>query len=149
MENWRIEWAAILEKFPSADDDILSAVDCWAMDHNTAAVFHMMRVLEHGLRAMAADVGRPFDVQNWQNVIDQIESEVRAEAKTRPASQAKSDRVRFLSEAAKEFLYFKDGWRNHVAHNRTAYDEHQARSVMEHVRQFMTVLSSRLSEQSP
>jgi hypothetical protein len=107
-----------------------------------------MRVLGHGLRALAADVGKGFDVQNWQNVIDQIESEIRSLGKTLPAGLAKSERLQFLSEAAKELSYFKDGWRNHVSHNRAIYDEHQARNVLEHVRSFMTVLSSRLNEQN-
>jgi hypothetical protein len=105
-----------------------------------------MRVLEHGLRALAKDVGKSFDVQNWQNIIDQIESEIRNIGKSLPSGMAKNERLQFLSEAAKEFAYFKDGWRNYVSHNRGTYDEHQARSVMEHVRSFMTTLSSRLSE---
>lgn len=105
-----------------------------------------MRVLEHGLRALAADVGKTFSVQNWQNIIDQIESEIRQMGKTLPAGPEKSDRLQFLSEAAKEFVYFKDGWRNYVSHNRAVYDEHLARSALEHVRSFMTVLAGRLAE---
>lgn len=106
-----------------------------------------MRVLEHGLRALAKDVGKAFDVQNWQNIIDQIESEIRTQGKTLPVGPAKSERLRFLSEAAKEFSFFKDGWRNYVSHGRAAYDEHQARMVMDHVRTFMNGLSALLSEQ--
>jgi predicted outer membrane protein len=105
-----------------------------------------MRVLEHGLRALAKDVGRNFDVQNWQNIIDEIESEIRHLSKSLPRGIQKNERIQFLSEAAKEFMYFKDGWRNHVSHGRGDYDEHQARSIMEHVRSFMTVLSAQLSE---
>jgi hypothetical protein len=146
LSNWKADWAHILEKFPSTSPDIVAGVDLWALGHSTASVFHFMRVLEHGLRALAADVGKAFDVQNWQNIIDQIESEIRSLGKTLPAGLAKSDRLQFLSETAKEFFYFKDGWRNYVSHNRADYDEYQARSVMEHVKSFMIVLSSRLSE---
>lgn len=147
--NWKTDWALVLKKFPSADQDIVAGVDLWALSHSTASVFHFMRVLEHGLRALAADVGKAFDVQNWQNIISQIESEIRSLGKTLPAGLTKSDRLQFLSEAAKEFAYFKDGWRNYVSHNRGDYDEHQARSVMEHVKSFMNVLSSRLGEVTP
>jgi hypothetical protein len=146
LENWKEHWASVRAKFPSAEIDILAAVDLWALGHSTASVFHFMRVLEHGLRALANDVGRSFDIQNWQNIIDQIESEVRNLGKTLPASPDKTERLRFLSEAAKEFSYFKDGWRNHVSHGRGVYDEHQARSIMEHVKAFMTVLASKLRE---
>lgn len=143
---WQEDWQASLASFPSARSDIFAAVDLWALSHSTAAVFHFMRVLEHGLRALAADLGKTFDIQNWQNILDEIESEVRQQAKTLPRGSAKSERLRFLSEAAKEFHFFKDGWRNYVSHNRSIYDEHQARSVMDHVRSFMNGLSSQLSE---
>lgn len=143
--RWMEDWQAVREKFPSAVPDIKAAVDCWALYYATASVFHSMRVLEYGLAALAGDVGITITTQSWQNVIDQIESRVRGYGKS-PNSPEKLDRLRFLSEAAKEMVYFKDGWRNHVSHNRATYDEFQARSVMEHVRGFMTAISARLSE---
>ena len=143
--KWKDDWGAVIASFPATKDDVRAGVDLWALGHSTASVFQFMRVLEHGLKALAADVGRPFDVQNWQNIIDQIESEIRQLGKTLPSGVSKSERLQFLSEAAKEFSYFKDGWRNYVSHNRGSYDEHQARGVMEHVKSFMTTLASKLS----
>jgi hypothetical protein len=105
-----------------------------------------MRVLEHGLRVLAKDVGKTFDVQVWQTIIDQIESAIRELGKTLPAGQAKSERLQFLSSAAKEFVFFKDGWRNYVSHNKASYDPLQAQSALGHVKTFMSVLSSRLRE---
>lgn len=147
LRTWKKDWAAAIGGFPSAEDDIRASVDLWALHHSTAAVFHLMRVLEHGLRALAADLGKSFDIQNWQNVLDEIESEIRNQSKTLPRGAEKTERLKFLSEAAKEFHFFKDGWRNHVSHNRSAYDEDQARSVMNHVRSFMNGLARKLSEQ--
>ena len=105
-----------------------------------------MRVLEHGLRALAIELNKTFDVQNWQNIINEMECEIKSRGKSLPKGAAKNEHLQFLSEAAKEFMYFKDGWRNYVSHARGVYDEHQARSVLEHVRAFMNVLSSRLYE---
>jgi hypothetical protein len=144
--RWKDDWEQVRLKFPSSETDILPAVDLWALGHSTASVFHCMRVLEHGLRALAEDVGRTFDVQQWHNIIEEIESSIVTIRKSLPRGAEKNDRLQFLSEAAKEFVYFKDGWRNYVSHGRGSYDEHQARSVMNHVRVFMTGLSSRLSE---
>ncbi|WP_147283650.1 hypothetical protein [Bosea caraganae] len=149
LRQWKEDWAPAVASFPSAAADIRNGVDLWALGHGTASVFHFMRVLEHGLRALANDVGKSFDVQSWQVVIDQIEAEVRSLGKTLPAGKEKSSRLKFLSEAAKEFAFFKDGWRNHVAHGRENYDDHQARNIMDHVRHFMTLLSSGLSEDGP
>jgi hypothetical protein len=53
-----------------------------------------------------------------------------------------------LSEAAKEFFYFKDGWRNHVSHAKDKYDGPQAFSVLNHTSAFMKHLSMGLSEVS-
>src|SRR5690606_2199938 len=39
--------------FPSARQDIKDAGNCLALDLNTAAVFHLMRVMEVGVKAMA------------------------------------------------------------------------------------------------
>jgi hypothetical protein len=146
LTNWKKDWAPVLKNFPTAEADIVAGVDLWALSHSTASVFHFMRVLEHGLRALAKDVGKSFDVQNWQNVIDEIEAEIREIGKKLPRGTEKNERLQFLSSAAKEFVYFKDGWRNYVSHGRGLYDGYQARSVMEHVKSFMTTLSSKLSE---
>jgi hypothetical protein len=146
FSKWKEDWSRITEKFPSVSEDAKASVDCWALGYATASVFHSMRILEFGLAALAHNIGREVGTHNWQNIIDQIESAIRELGKTLPAGRDKVDRLQFLSEAAKELAYFKDGWRNHVSHNRATYDEHQARSVMEHVRSFMDVLSKQLSE---
>ena len=146
MLNWLADWAEAIEAFPSIKNDARSATDSWALGHPDGAVFYLMRILERGLAALAADVGVEMGVKNWQNIIEQIEARIRDLSKTLPTGPDRIARLGFLSEGAKEFIYFKDGWRNHSAHSRTSYDQHQARSAMEHVRQFMIVLSARLRE---
>jgi len=140
------DWEAALKAFPEIGEDAPCAVDCYALGHNTAAVFHAMRVLEHGLREMATAVNLVFDVQQWQTIIEQIEAEIREIGNKWPKTAAKSDWMKFYSEAAKEFFYFKDGWRNYVSHGGAPYDEHQALGVLEHVRSFMNHLATRFSE---
>ena len=85
------------------------------------------------------------DAESWQTIIERIEAKIREVGKALPRGSEKLLRLGFLSEAAKEFVYFKDGWRNHVSHNRYSYDEHQARSIIEHVRSFMCVLSKNIT----
>jgi hypothetical protein len=99
-----------------------------------------MRVLEKGLKALATNLGVsfsiPFDYQNWQNVIEQIEKEI-GKLGTLPPGQPKTDKLRSYSEIAKQFHYFKDAWRNGVAHSRETYSPEQALSVFRHVKEFM------------
>jgi hypothetical protein len=95
---------------------------------------------------MAADVGVMFEMQNWQNVIDQIESEVKKIGKTLPSGIPKSQKLQQLSEASVQFIYFKDAWRNHVSHNRSRYDANQALSIFNHTKEFMVALAKWLKE---
>jgi hypothetical protein len=142
--KFQSDWHLVIAGFPNTKNDIEAAVDCYTLGHNTAAVFHSMRVLEHGLRELAAAVNLTFDVQQWQNIIEQIESEIREIGNRWPKSPLKSEWTSFYSSAAKEFFYFKDGWRNYVSHGGDPYDDHQAHSVLEHVRAFMSHLAPRL-----
>src|SRR4051794_4802873 len=47
--------AEVKAAFPSAMPDVLEVGNCLAAECNTAAVFHLMRVAEVGLRALASD----------------------------------------------------------------------------------------------
>src|SRR5258708_6715940 len=46
-------WGTIWGKFRKAENDIKEGVECYCLERNTAAVFHFMRVAEHGMRAPA------------------------------------------------------------------------------------------------
>lgn len=146
LRTWKEDWKAAVAAFPSIEWNAYRATDCYGLQHNDACVFYCMRVLEVGLKAVAADVGLIFELQQWHNIIDQIESKISDERRSLPKGTARNERLQFLSEAAKEFFYFKEGWRNHVSHNRADYDEYQAISVLTHVRAFMNHLASNLSE---
>ncbi len=144
--SWKDDWGKALGGFSRIQVDVFSAADCFALGHYTASVFHCMRVLEYGLGALARDVGLVFDLQQWNTIIEQIEAKITEARKSLPRGAEKNERMQFLSEAAKEFFYFKDGWRNHVSHNRGTYDEYQAASALEHTRSFMNYVATHLSE---
>jgi len=63
--------------FPDARNDVHEAGCCMALTRSTAAVFHLMRVLECGLAAL----GKAFSISlahtNWGSAIEQIESKIR------------------------------------------------------------------------
>ena len=135
--------------FPSAVAELRSACNAFAASLPEGSIFYSMRAVEHGLRALATDVGLVFDVQNWQNIINEIEAKVEGYRKSGIPGLAKSEkdaRLQFLSEAAKEFAYFKDGWRNYVAHAKAPYTQHQAHTVLSHVADFIERLSAKLVE---
>jgi hypothetical protein len=132
--------------FPSAAYDMREANSCYAVSRYTASVFHCMRVLEYGLVTLATNVGEDASYANWKTIIDRIEKKIRETRESMHRGDAKEARMKFLAEAAKEFLYFKDGWRNHVAHAKSRYDGPQALSAISHTYAFMNHLSIHLRE---
>lgn len=75
------QWNDIITAFPVVKSEALAATDCYALQHNTACVFHIMRVAEHGLRALAKERrvqlprNRPLDWGTWQDVIRELTKE--------------------------------------------------------------------------
>jgi hypothetical protein len=141
--------AATIDRFPAIKRDVRDACQCGALAQATAQVFHSMRIVEHGLRALALYVKVPAENltrENWHSIIRAIEDRIR-ELREDKATRDSTD-VQFLSEAATEFRNFKDAWRNHVSHSRTSYDEQEGRYVLDGVKRFMALLAARLPADS-
>lgn len=137
------------DRFPKAASELRCAGNSYAASLPEGSIYYSMRALEHGLRALAQDVGKVFNVQNWQNIINEIESQIenwRKNGIPEMDKENKDVRLQFISEVAKEFAYFKDGWRNYVAHAKVPYTEHQALTVLRHVSDFIERLSEKMAE---
>jgi hypothetical protein len=134
------------DNFRSTAYDITEAGKCYALYRSTACVFHLMRVLEIGLRVFADRFGVPSDRQNWHNIIEGIEKKIR-EMVTDPNRPADwKDQQEFFSAAATHFMFIKDAWRNYVAHARGKSTEEEAERIFTNVRGFMQRLATRLHE---
>lgn len=140
---------SVHQYFPEARRDIVSAGRCWSLGEGTAAVFHLMRVLEIGLKQFAIFLGverDSVDYTNWKNIIDQIEKRIRdIEQETKAAD--KILRLRKYSQIAANFFYIKEAWRNHTSHSRAFYDEDGALEVFNHTKLFMQRLAETLSDE--
>lgn len=136
----------VADQFPSASYDVSEANRCYAVGRNTACVFHLMRVLESGLAALAKQFNCPYDHTNWETIILRIEKEITNIDKNpnRPASW--KDEREFYSQCASHFRVLKDAWRNYTAHVRGKYDEQEALDMLGNVRGFMQKLATRLHE---
>jgi len=150
VDNPNLLGAEVVEAFPSAKDDIREAGNCLAAECTTSAVFHLMRVAEYGLRALAKDrrikVPRgALELATWEDIIQRLET---AEQKIQgyPKTLAREAQFEFYHGAMMEFKRFKNKFRNRLMHARDSYDRHQARSALDHVGDFMKILASRISE---
>ena len=143
--------------FPSASRDISEGLNCLAVECPSAAVFHLMRAAEVGLRALARDRGvefsdKPLEQKEWGQILTNLDSKVKS-LRERPNSDwkgatAKDEQVRYFAEIVQELRSFNDCWRRHVSHaDPTAfYDRDQALSVKNHVETFFRKLALKISE---
>ena len=136
--------------FSSACVDIKEAGNCLAAECYTAAVFHLMRVSEYGLRKMATKLRvrliesgkhQPLEFATWDKVITGCRNKI-ATARKLPQGPKRERRMQIFSQAADHCEYMKDIWRNEVSHARKPYSKHDAMGVLERVRAFMVFLAS-------
>lgn len=145
-DGFGLVWEPIWKKISGAKEDSQRAIDCYALEQNTACVFHLMRVAEFGLRFLAKKVhvkithkGQfcPLEYGEWDKVITAIKNEIDRVRKlaTGPKRQTK---LEFYSDAADHCTFMKDIWRNNISHARKPYNETEARAVLERVRSLCT-----------
>ena len=147
-EQYNEGWEGVLNRFPSAAQDIEEASKCLALNRYTAVVFHLMRVMETGLGVVAATLNDPsIDPKshpNWQFIINRFQNELK-KAQNQRAPEWQADEP-FWSGVAVRLAAVKDAWRNPVMHVRGKYTEEEALDVWNHVQSFMRHLSTKLSE---
>ena len=146
------DWSPIWKAFPSTKYDSEQAIDCYALDLNTACVFHLMRVAEYGLRGLARRLTiklpkkRRLEWAQWGEILKAMEDKTKDQSSRMKAGPAKDELLEFYNGALGQFYGFKDEYRNHVMHTRGTYDEFRASSVVAHVKDFMGKLALRIDE---
>ncbi len=134
----------VYKAFPGARTDIHEAGCSMALTRPTAAVFHLMRVLECGLAALGKVFSIPLAHTNWGSAIEQMESKIRdmhKDAVWKAKPDCKDMQVKY-AQAAATFGVLKDAWRNHTMHSRVAYNEEEAEHIFGNVKMFMRKLAA-------
>jgi hypothetical protein len=138
----------VWQRFPSANSDVEEAGKCLACNRGTAAVFHLMRVLETGLRALGASLNDPnLDPKrnpSWETILRKSDEELQKPVKDRTPEWTTDDG--FFSTATANLRVVKNAWRNPTMHVERRYTEEEAREVWDASRAFMRHLAMKLSE---
>lgn len=139
---------SVFSKFPSATFEIDEAGKCLAFARPTAAVFHLMRVMEIGLNAVAACLDTPLSsapgAQNWGNMLRVIKGEMERRNSTKKWA-LKEDQA-FFAENYASLDAVRVAWRNPTMHVANKYGEEEAENILHAVRGFMRNLASRMNE---
>ena len=126
-ENHRLFGEEVHSNFPSAAFDIEEAGKCHALDRHTATVFHLMRVMESGLRALGKSLNNPkLDPRNnpaWTAILDKCDRELQKPFTERSPEWREGDQ--FFSQATANLRAVKDAWRNPTLHIEKKYTDEE------------------------
>lgn len=152
---------AVGNAFPSAAPDIREAGNCLAADCATASVFHIMRAVEWGLRALCASFGlkkaksvkksglkkyTPISHVDWETMLNQLQPLVDAKANKIKRGSEKQSFQEYYYPILQDIRAIRDAWRNHVMHTRADYNVDDAYAIFGHVKRLLIRLSEKISE---
>lgn len=152
LASMKEAWAPAFERFPSIRPEVERGLKCFSFEQWTATVFHLMRVAEVGLRAVAKERrirlknDRPIDEADWGTLATRLRTQVDAVqnwAAKKPARKAALD---YYSGVLADVVYFKNGYRNIVSHSLTPFERPEAHKAITRVCDFMKTVASRTDE---
>lgn len=128
----------VAERFPKAIDDIEGAGHCLAFGEGMATVLHLMRVMETGLKELAAKLGIPY-MPSWDAYLKKITDRLneKHDAKT---PEWKQDEP-FFRDISGDLMTVKNAWRNPTMHVDRKYSAEEAEEIFLGVRLFMRRLA--------
>jgi hypothetical protein len=130
----------VYDTFPMARVEIRSAGSCLALDLFDAAVFHLCRTAEIGLRALAKQLKvklkYTIEYADWGIVIEKVENNL-AKLKPHVRGRKKSQKLEFYSNMASDCRAIKETWRDCIMHTRKSFNEYGAMDAYTRVSGFM------------
>lgn len=131
------------------DFDISEAARCIALERHTAAVFHLMRVMEAALKLLAKKMNVPLTKKvkgvvtskekAWNETVRDIRTKINLRAeRTKDQRQWKEDHSALCNHLDGVRL----AWRNPTMHPKATYDAHEAREIYQNVKTFIQHLAN-------
>jgi hypothetical protein len=145
-------WSDVFAAYPGAKPEIIAGVDCFALGHNAACVFHMCRVAEIGLRAIGRERGvelaksaQWIEYATWGAILGAIEPEVEKIRKKR-RGPVRDEALKFYDSILSDLRAILNLYRDPSMHFRDSYNDGEASGAIFRVKSLMKALSSKLSE---
>jgi hypothetical protein len=142
-EYWHPAWlvdSPVYTLFPRAHEEIQRAGRCYAYGESTACVFHLMRVIDSGLCAVADSLEVNHDARNWSGIGTKIQSKM--EEKYQAKSDAWKQSEPFYASILTDIQAISRGHRNPVLHEvERKYTDAEARYLLAVTEAFMCHLA--------
>jgi hypothetical protein len=137
-------------QFPSALFEVDEAAKCFALERPTASVFHLVRVLEVGLKACRSCLGMPESTKpadrNWAAILRVFNDEFKRRSALGAKGWKKKTDKAFFEEVYVSLDAVRNPWRNATMHVESKYLPEEAEHIFVAVRGFMKKVSSRMDE---
>jgi hypothetical protein len=138
----------VANNFLSVSFELDESAKCLALGRPTACVFHLMRVMEIGIRATARCLQIPDPIKpaerNWGRMIKKIWDGIEAKWPN-PSNRATGD-GEFFEALYASLDAVKNPWRNATMHVEKKYTDDEAEHIFVAVKGFMKALASRCDE---
>jgi hypothetical protein len=114
---------------PDIRPEIEAAGRCYAYGESTACIFHLMRVIDYGLRLVAASLGIAYDARSWDGIGKAIEKKMREKYGDKTDDWKASEP--FYAEILTDIQAISRGHRNEALHElEKKYDEREAQYLL-------------------
>ena len=137
-----------LERFVSASRDVEEASKCLALGRYTASVFHLMRITEKGMDALAETLGIFGEYQTWdpkiRKMVKVLVDELRKGYDN--MSPAIKGRLDFFKQATERLTAVQHALRNETMHSRSHYGREDAIDIYRATLRFIETLAEKLEE---
>jgi hypothetical protein len=138
-----------LKCFPDTSRDVEEAAKSFALGRNTACVFHLMRVMEHGMNALAKELGVVHEYKTWEKKIEKMATALTDELRKPYAPTSPlAGRMEFFKQATERLTAVQHALRNETMHARSHYGQDDARDIYRSVLRFMEQLAGHLAQPS-
>jgi hypothetical protein len=124
----------VAERFPDLATDISESGKCYAVGRFTACVFHLMRIMEHGVQMLGVSFTGDEGIidKDWQKILNDIRGIINKKYPNKKNKDGISYRsLVVLLETVKE------AWRNPTMHPKQTYTEEEADEIFNSVKGFM------------
>ena len=139
----------VSKKFPSITADIEAAGKCYACDQTTASVFHSIRCLEAGIRAIARCLAVPDPTRgadrNWSNISKGIRDKM--ESKWPQKTGRINGDAEIFDQLYGALAAMQNPYRNATMHLDSIYTAPDAIHLFEVVKGLMVRIAFRMDEQ--
>ncbi|BBN89710.1 hypothetical protein AZSP09_27330 [Azospira sp. I09] len=135
----------VVQKLPKIAYEVEEASKCIGLGLDTAAVFHLMRVVEIGIEAIRKSLAIPDPVKasgrNWGILIKKI-----SDAISEKSQWASKDDKQFFFEVLASLDAVRNAWRNATMHVETKYKPEESEPIFIAVKSLMKKIANRMDE---